>query len=47
MEARGFHDSRTLVDGNPHRDEYAELRVARISYVHRGVRRRRCILDAR
>lgn len=30
-EARGFHDSRALFDGNPHHDEHAELGVARVT----------------
>jgi hypothetical protein len=31
LEARGFRDSRTLIDGNPHRDESAEIAVTRVS----------------
>ncbi len=29
-EARRFRDSRTLIDGNPYRDESAGLTVARV-----------------
>lgn len=31
-EARGFHDSRTLVDGNPRRDDLSRAGEGRVSY---------------